>query len=215
MFKNIIFDLDGTLVDSNAGIVNSLVYAIKGMGLDPDGYGDLTRFIGPPLLDTFSESIGLGPERGNEALVKYREYYTKKGIFESALYPGVAEMLAAVHKSGRSIFLGTSKVVDYAVQILEGYGVKQYFTFVGGSSMDGSRRGKAEVLSHVIAQNPGIEHSAIMVGDTVYDVEGAKALGLDTAAVLYGYGSRWNLEKAGAKYFFEDVPSLQNWLLGG
>lgn len=213
MFKNIIFDLDGTLVDSNVGIINSLKYALKAIGMDPEGYGDLTRYIGPPLIDTFSESLGLGLERGQEALVRYREYYGKTGIYEADLYPGVKEMLPALKDNGRALFLGTSKVDYHAVEVLENFGIKRYFTFVGGASKDGERRGKASVLRHVIAENPGIEKDAIMVGDTCYDVEGAKEVGLNTAAVLYGYDSPWLLEKAGAKYFFDDVPALQAWLI--
>lgn len=213
MFKNIIFDLDGTLVDSDVGIINSLKYAMQHLQLDPDGYGDLTQYIGPPLFDTFSESFGLGPERGNEALIKYREYYVEKGIFEASLYPGVAEMLAELRNDRRSIFLGTSKAVDYARQVLECFNIASYFTFVGGASMDGERRGKAQVLRHVLQENPDIAKDAIMVGDTVYDVEGAHEVGLDTAVLLHGYSSRWKLEKAGAKYFFDDIATLKNWLL--
>lgn len=214
MYKNIIFDLDGTLIDSNAGIINSLNYALKAMGLAQKGHDELKQYIGPPLLDTFSESFGLGPERGGEALIKYREYYAQKGIREAALYPGVPEMLAALSQGGRNIFLGTSKAVNYAEEILDNFAIKQYFTFVGGASMDGERRGKEEVLRHVISENPGMNEDAVMVGDTTYDVDGAKAVGLSTAAALWGYGSRWSLEKAGAEYFFDDVPSLESWLLG-
>ena len=213
MYKNIIFDLDGTLVDSDAGIVNSLNYALRAFNLEEKSYEELKQYIGPPLLDTFSESFGLGPERGTEALKKYREYYAQKGIREAELYPGVREMVAALHAAGYGIYLGTSKVVDYAEQILEGFGIKQYFTFVGGASMDGERRGKEDVLRHVLSENPGLEKDALMVGDTTYDVEGATAVGLKTAAVLWGYGSRWSLEKAGAEYFFDNVPALESWLL--
>lgn len=134
-------------------------------------------------------------------------------MFEAALYPGVAKMLAALHEGGRSIFLGTSKVVDYVPPILEKFGIASYFTFVGGASMDGKRRGKADVLRHVLEENPQAGEDVIMIGDTVYDVDGAKEVGLDTAAVLWGYGSRWQLEKAGAKYFFDSAPELESWLL--
>lgn len=215
MYKNIIFDLDGTLVDSDSGIVNSLKFAIAGMGLNPEGFGDLKKYIGPPLFDTFNESFGLGEARANEALVKYREYYARKGIFEAALYPGVEKMLASLYNDGRSIYLGTSKVVDYARPILEEFGIARYFSFVGGASMDGLRRGKADVLRHVLEENPTAAQDVIMVGDTVYDVEGAKEVGLETAAVLWGYGSRWQLEKAGAKYFFDVAPELEAWFLQG
>lgn len=213
MYTNIIFDLDGTLVDSDAGIVNSMNYALTGLGLSAKSPEDLKQYIGPPLADTFCESLGLGPERGAEALARYREYYARTGIFEASLYPGVADMLAALHRAGRGLFLGTSKVADYADRILEKFGIRQYFSFVGGATLDGARRGKEEVLRHLLAENPGLETDAVMVGDTVYDVEGAGAVGLDTAAVLWGYGSRWLLEKAGARWFFADVPALQAWLL--
>ena len=213
MFRNVIFDLDGTLVDSDVGIINSLKYALMSLKVDPESFGDLTRYIGPPLIDTFSDSLGLGPERGQKALEKYREYYAKTGIYEAALYPGVQDMLPALKANGRELFLGTSKVDYHALEVLQNFKIIQYFTFVGGASKDGERRGKASVLRHVIAENPGIEKDAIMVGDTCYDVEGAKEVGLDTAAVLYGYDSQWKLEKAGAKYFFDDVPALQAWLI--
>lgn len=213
MYKNIIFDLDGTLINSDAGIVNSLNYALAAFGLEQKSYDELKQYIGPPLLDTFTTAFGLGEERGDAALKKYREYYSQKGIFEAAPYPGVREMLASLHAAGHGIFLGTSKVVEYAGQTLEHFGLKQYFTFVGGASMDGERRGKAEVLRHVLGEHPLTPDDTIMVGDTVYDVEGAKDVGLSTAAVLWGYGSRWSLEKAGAEYFFDDVASLEAWLL--
>lgn len=215
MYKNIIFDLDGTLVDSDAGIINSLQFALESQGVDYKEHGDLRQYIGPPLFDTFHGAFGLSAELSNAALLKYREYYGQKGMFEASLYPGVPAMLTALQKAGLSIFLGTSKVVDHAVPVLENFKIAGYFTFVGGASADGSRRGKAEVLRHVLEENPGVEKDAIMVGDTVYDVDGAREVGLDTAAALWGYGSRWMLEKAGAKYFFDSVPELRAWLLQG
>lgn len=213
MYKNIIFDLDGTIVDSNTGIVNALQYAMRAMGLEPGSLGDLSRFIGPPLYDTFREAAGLGPQKATEAVGKYREYYLQKGILEAAPYPGAAEMLAALHRAGRKIFLGTAKEESQARRMLDKFELSPYFHFVGGASWDGSRRSKAEVLRHLLDENPGVAEDAIMVGDTGYDVEGARAVGLETAAVLYGYGSRWNLEKAGARYFFESIPELRAWLL--
>lgn len=215
MYKNIIFDLDGTIMDSNIGIINSLRYALRAMGLEPDTLGDLSRFIGPPLYDTFKDAAGLAPQKAEEAVGKYREYYMQKGIFEAAPYPGAANMLAALQASGRRLFLGTSKEKSQAERVLNKFALTPYFHFVGGASWDGSRRSKTEVLRYLLAENPGVEEKAIMVGDTVYDVEGALAVGLDTAAVLYGYGSRWSLEKAGAKYFFDSISALQSWLLEG
>ena len=207
MFEVILFDLDGTITESGIGITRSVAYALRKHGIEETDQAKLNRFIGPPLVEAFMESYGFSHEQAVQALADYREYYAVTGIFENRVYDGVETVLQALKSVGKTCVLATSKPEYYAVQILEHFGLSQYFDFVAGATMDEKRTNKTDVIAYALEQS-GAGGSAIMVGDRHHDMEGAKAHGLPAIGVLYGYGSREELENAGATYIAETAEDI-------
>lgn len=194
----VLFDLDGTLTESGIGITRSVAYALRKHGIEEPDQKKLDRFVGPPLIDSFMRFYGFTAEQARQAVDDYREYYAVKGIFENRVYDGVIPMLEGLKKAGVRCVLATSKPEHYAAQILEYFDLAKYFDFVAGATMDEKRTNKADVIAYAL------EHAGtgtvLMVGDREHDIHGAKANGLDSVGVLYGYGSREELESAGATY---------------
>lgn len=212
-YKHILFDLDGTLVESAPGIINSARHALKQMGLNT-ACADL-RFIGPPLIESFKRFCGLDQDTAAQTLKLYREYYVAEGMFQAKLYDGIKELLPLLVQNGLNLYLATSKVQDYAVQVLEHFGLAGYFTFIGGADFGSSRDSKAKVIGHVL-QHTGLTpgDSLLMVGDRKHDVIGAHHFSIPCAGVLYGYGSAQELEEAGADCIVDSVNALRAHLLG-
>ena len=209
----LLFDLDGTLTDPGLGITNSVMHALRRFGIEPPVREQLYPFIGPPLADSFRNFYGFSDADARLAVDYYREYYRDCGIFENALYPGVAEMLAALHAKNKRIMLATSKPEQFAEQILEHFAIHKFFDFVAGARMDETRTHKADVVAHALASTAADPNDCLMIGDREYDVLGSAAHGLKTIGVLYGYGSREELEAAGAWKIAATVDALQALLL--
>ena len=198
MYEIVLFDLDGTLTESGIGITRSVAHALKKRGIVETDQKKLDRFIGPPLIDMFKEMYGFSDEEARQGVEDFREYFAVTGIFENRVYDGVVEMLQELKRAGKRCILATSKPEEYAMQIMERFELAPYFERICGATMDESRTDKAEVIAYALE---GLDSTkAIMVGDRKHDVLGAKANGLDAIGVLYGYGSREELEAAGADY---------------
>ena len=203
MYSVVLFDLDGTLTESGIGITRSVAHALRKHGIEETDQAKLDRFIGPPLIDMFQQLYGFSEEEARQGVEDFREYFSVKGIFENRVYDGVEEMLQALQKAGKTCVLATSKPEEYAVQIMERFGLAKYFAKICGATMDEKRTDKAEVIAYALE---GLEkENVIMVGDREHDVLGARANGLETIGVLYGYGSREELEQAGAAHM-ADTP---------
>lgn len=196
----ILFDLDGTLTDSGEGIMNCVRYAVEKFGMEIEEE-QLPGFVGPPLRQQFQEVCGVGEEAGNQLISLYRERYTKQGIFENKVYPGIIKLLKMLKKRGYTICMATSKPEKFAVQIAEHFQFAEYFDVIGGSLMDGTRVDKKEVIEYVL-ETCGIKNreQVLMIGDRRHDIIGAKHAGIHSMGVLFGYGSREELEEAGAEY---------------
>lgn len=214
MYQTVLFDLDGTLTDPGEGITNSVAYALKKYGIDVSDRKELYKFIGPPLHESFMEYYGFSEKQAMEAVEYYREYYREKGIFENLVYDGVKEMLENLKISGKKLAVATSKPEAFARQILEHFGLSEYFSYIAGANMDGTRTRKDEVISYALesCRISGLE-TVIMVGDREHDILGAAKVGIDSVGVLFGYGSPEELQKAGATYIAEkvaDIPGIIN-----
>lgn len=209
-YETILFDLDGTLTDPGDGITNSVAYALLKFGIDVTERKSLNRFIGPPLIDSFSEFYGFSIDDARLAVKYYREYFTAHGMFENIVYPLVPEMLEALKKAGKRLIVATSKPEPFSEEILKHFGLYGFFEKVAGSTLDETRTEKADVISYAL-DCCGIkpDRRAVMVGDRKHDVLGAKKNGLSCIGVLFGYGSREELTDAGACFLAEDVLSLQ------
>lgn len=206
----ILFDLDGTVTEPFEGITNCVAYALKHFGIEVEDRNTLRPFIGPPLIDSFQEFYGFSKEQAEEATKKYRELYNIEGIYQNELYEGMKELLSYLKEKGKTVFLATSKPDVFANRILSYFEIDDYFDFVGGSDINGERNTKSAVIQYVLEQNGITDISqAVMVGDRKYDILGAKNFGMDSIGVLYGHGSREELEQAGATKIAETVSALK------
>ena len=213
----VLFDLDGTLTDAAPGIVNCLKYALDDMGIEHPDDETIRTFLGPPLDITFREYFGLSPEQSRAGVAKYRERYHDAGELENAVYPGIPAVLAELTASGVTLAVSTSKPTVSATRILEHFELAPYFAFIGGAALDTSRDSKALVIAHTLEElaNQGIDIPAArktMVGDREHDVLGAAQFDIPTIGVLWGYGSRAELEAAGAQAIVSTPRNLADLL---
>ena len=208
-YQYILFDLDGTLTDSGMGIVNSVAYSLQKKGIDVEDKEELLKFVGPPLIESYRRYYGYSMEEAVEMVDIYREYYGTKGLYENSVYEGMEEVLKVLKERGKVLIVATSKPEEYARQIVEHYGLSKYFMYVAGSNMDETRTKKAEVIAYALEScNIQNMNEVVMIGDRKHDVLGAKAMGLDSIGVLYGYGSREELGAAGADRIVESAEDL-------
>lgn len=209
----ILFDLDGTLTDPGIGITNSVMHALKKYGIEVEDRKSLYKFIGPPLIDSFEKYFDFSHEEAVKSVDYYREYYADKGIYENEVYKGIDRLLENLNKNGKKIILATSKPELFAREILRHFSLDKYFLFAAGSTMDETRTNKAEVIEYALAEC-GItdKSSVVMVGDREHDIIGANKNGIDSVGVLFGYGSRKELESAGATYIAETVEDIEKFI---
>lgn len=208
----ILFDLDGTVTNSQEGIKNSVEYALKYFNIKVEDRNDLNKYIGPPLRQSFMKYAGLSEEESRIGMIKYREYYEPYGIFENELYDGITVLLEELKSKNKKIVLATSKPWIYAEIILEHFNIKKYFDFVAGSELNGVRTDKSEVIKYAINRFSIETERAIMIGDREHDIIGGTRNRLKTIGVLYGFGSREELEKAGACYIARSVKNICNYI---
>lgn len=198
-YDTLLFDLDGTLTDPFEGITNAIIYALGRLGIEESDRNKLTSFIGPPLTESFSEFYGMSKDDSLRAVSLYREYYGAKGLYENKLYPQMAETLRALRQEGYRLIVATCKPEVFAVKIVERFEIAQYFDYVAGATLDGTRTEKADVIRYALENCAVVDVSrAIMIGDRKHDILGARAVGLKSVGVLYGYGTREELNAAGA-----------------
>ncbi len=213
-FDTILFDLDGTLTDPAEGITNSVIYALKKMGIAPPERKELLKFIGPPLAQSFEKYFNLSYEQSLKAVDIYREYFAPKGLFENTLFDGVPEMLKSLKKDGKKIVLATSKPTVFANKILKHFNLYDFFDLTVGSNLDGSLTNKAEVITVALERLGNIKKDrAVMVGDRSHDIVGGIKNGLFTVGVTFGYGSEEELKAAGASHIVNSIKELTEFLI--
>lgn len=214
MYKNILFDLDGTLTDPGLGITNSVAYSLSKLEIDVPDRESLYKFIGPPLINSYMEFYGFNEEKADLGVKYYREYFSAKGIYENKVYPGIESLLRSLKSVEKSLILATSKPEVFAVRIMEHFNLIQYFDFVCGSTLDKSRNTKADVIAYALkSADISLRDECIMVGDREHDIIGAKRNKIKSIGVLYGYGTKDELINSGADHIADTVPDLQKLLL--
>jgi phosphoglycolate phosphatase len=195
----IYFDLDGTLTDPKPGITRSIQYALEKLDRPVPSEDELAWCIGPPLRASLAKLLG-GDDLAETALSLYRERFGDIGIFENEVYPGIEHILAVLARSGRRLFVATSKPVVYAERIIDHFKLAPYFQRVFGSELDGRRSDKTELLGYAL-QATGVDPlRAIMIGDRSHDMIGARNNAMTAVGVLYGYGNKEELLGAGAHH---------------
>ena len=206
--KHILFDLEGSIVRSDPGITRGVQKSLEHFGIYEESE-NLKKFVGPPLVESYTKLYGLSLLQYEKALEIFHEYYRSTGIFECELYEGIEEMLKVLSVEYR-LYIATSKPEKEARRVIEHFGLDKYFTFVGGSDGDFNtkRSTKAAVIEYVLKSN-NIEDktAAIMVGDKVHDIVGANTVGLKSIGILYGYGSMEEFDKA--NYIVRTVDDLR------
>lgn len=206
MKKTVLFDLDGTLTDSGEGIINCATLALRHFGLPIPAYEDMRTFVGPPLRDSFIR-FGVPADQADEAIRVYRSRYIPTGMFENTPYPGIRELLEALRAEGYTLYVATSKPEEMSVTILEKFDLARYFHRICGASIDSSRSTKDAVIAYLL-ESSGAKEDMVMVGDTKYDILGAKAHGIPAIGVGWGYGKVEEMEEAGAVGIAETMDEL-------
>ena len=196
MKKAILFDLDGTLTDSGEGIMNCAKLALEHYGLPIPSEAELRTFVGPPLHESFVR-FGVPAAEADNAIKIYRSRYIPIGKFENHPYDGIQMVLQQLKDLGHSLYVATSKPEAMSVEILEHFDLAKYFDIIAGASFDRSRSSKEDVIAYLLDQC-GDYDEKIMVGDTAFDVIGAKAHGIPTIGVAWGYGKVADMVNAGA-----------------
>lgn len=215
-FSTILFDLDGTLTDSKPGITRCVQHALAELGIVIDDVETLTPFVGPPLRESFQRYFGFDDEQSRRAIAIYRERFTAVGMFENGVYAGIPELLDRLRAVGVTLAIASSKPTAYVECILGHFELADHFTAVAGSNLDGTRVAKDEVIAHALSRLPAAgRNSIVMVGDREHDVFGARAHGIDTIAVGYGYSTPGELAAATPLAISNSVEDLAGMLLGG
>jgi phosphoglycolate phosphatase len=209
----VLLDLDGTLTDPYEGITKSVAYALDRMGLPSPAPHVLRSFIGPPLQDQFA-SLGLDATKVDRAVALYRERFSEHGLYENEVYPGVKDALGALSAAALRMALATSKPTPFAERIVRHVGLARHLELVAGATLDGSRRAKADVIAFALAALDIQGRDAVMVGDRAQDIEGARAHGVRSIGVRWGYAEPDELEAAGAELIVNNPAELVAALVG-
>lgn len=189
-YQTVIWDFDGTLVDTSPGIFRSLRVAFQRLGYPDPSPELLSRFVGPPLFQAFQEHVGMSPQQAEQALLAFRADYEARGVYQSQLYPGLEEILRQLHAAGAKLGVATLKPERMARLLLRQFGLLDLMdACVGSDDQDRGTRTKAQMIQMVLDQvgckNP---QQAVLIGDTRFDLEGAKQAGVPFLAAGYGFG---------------------------
>ena len=226
-YSKILFDLDGTLTESGPGITHAVQYALHQMGIEEPNRSQLECFVGPPLNVSFREYYGMNEQQSAEAIHHFREVYDREMIYENEVYPGVPKLLKTLHEQGVHLAIASSKPENMVHKVLEYFGLKSFFDVIVGSSISEELDNKMGTDNKLLMVQKALRELGVlqsaegvpimdcaMVGDRSFDIKGARANHVTAVGVTYGYGSRQELEEAGAEYIADDVRQLQEILCG-
>jgi len=207
-YKNILFDLDGTITDSSPGIINSYLHSLDKIGLAESDIDVLRSYIGSPLRAYYTERHNLSTADSDLAVKHFREHYTETGLFENTVYPGMAEFIDRLEESGFRLYIATSKPLEFAITVLNHFNLKEYFNSIHGSDMSADNKPKDKLIADALLMNGLCKNESIMIGDRYHDINGAKLNGIDSIAVTYGYGSIDELAKLEPEFMASNTREL-------
>lgn len=214
MYSAVIFDFDGTICDTGEGVKKSAKYALDSFNIVSEPWETLDHFIGPPLLVTFQEKYGATAAQAEELVKKYRERYTQCGVFESHLYDGIEDLLKNLKKENVKIAIASSKPEKYVHILLEKFNVSQYFDAVCAVSFKTDCEPKQSIISRALRELGVDAKDAVMVGDRLYDIDGANKNAVDSIGAAWGYGSKFEFIEYSAKYIAEKIEDVESIVLG-
>ena len=208
-----LFDFDGTLADSGEGIRKSVAYSLEKMNWEVPSREVLNSFIGPPLHGSYVR-LGMTEAEAERAVALYRERYTETGIFETQVYPGIAQMLRRLRRGGAYVAVASGKPEVMLKRVLAHFGLDQYLNASVGVSLDRRDADKRDLIMRALPEGADLSR-ACMVGDRCFDMDAARALGMAAVGAGYGYGPEGELAASGADVIFDDVASMAGWLAEG
>ncbi len=212
-YKYVLFDLDGTLSESAPGIRKCIELTLDKLGKPHPDLSDYSKFIGPPLSDTFSGLCGLSKEDTAKALEIYQDFYKTHGLTANCLYDGIEDLLKKLKESDAKVAVCSSKQQKPADNVCEYLDITKYFDAVCGSAPDGSRKEKEEVIPYTVEVLGGkITDKVVMIGDTKFDAKGARLNNVDFIGMHYGYGTEETMRAEGATVFAKDAKELEGLL---
>lgn len=197
----VLFDLDGTITDPAEGIFNSIARALYAMNRTMISEEICRRFIGPALMDSFTRYCNMTPDEARQAIAHFRAYYGEHGMFECYVFDGIEPLFQRLKAAGKRLAVATAKAEPFARKLLAHYGIDRYFDCIAAASLDNARNDKADIIAYALSSLGVTDpRRAVMIGDREFDVIGAHAAGMSAVGVLYGYGTREELERAGAEF---------------
>ena len=207
-FDAVLFDFDGTFADTGVGIFNSIRVTVASMGLAPINEKKLRTFIGPPIYDSFKRELGLTEEQCEKAVKKYREVYGRRGLYQLEVYDGIAELVDTLRENGIKVAIASSKPEAFIKKIIAFLNLEEKIDYVSAISSDNEQEDKRTIIGRAV-EALGVDKSrTLMVGDRHFDINGANAAGVKSAGVTYGYGTREELQNAGATFVVDSAKAL-------
>ncbi len=208
-YDAVLLDFDGTIADTGEGIFSSVRYAIEAMGFDPQPEEVIHTFIGPPVFSSFKNALNLSDEDSAKAVEKYRERYIESGIYQLKIYDGLEKLMEDMKKSGIKLAIASSKPENFIIKILDFLKINNLFDYIAAPESDKAPESKTSLVERAI-NHSGVEKSkAIMIGDRYFDIDGAKDAGIDSIGVTFGFGSKDELQNAGATYIAENADDIR------
>lgn len=208
-YDAVFFDFDGTIADTGVGIFNSVSYAIAAMGFPPLPDDRLRTFIGPPVFDSFRRELGMNEEEAAKAVEKYRERYSESGIYQLEVYDGIEELIKELKNSGIKVAIASSKPEKFVKRLIDYLKIDNLIDFIAAPESDKAPDKKTALVERAV-KHFGVDKSrALMIGDRYFDIDGANGAGVESIGVTFGYGSREELEKAGATYLADNSEDIR------
>ena len=207
-YRTYLFDLDGTVLDTGAGVMGSVQYALENFGYPGEPEEKLRRFVGPSLYDSFTGDYGMSKEQAEEAIRLYRQHYRDGAMFEAEPYPGIRLVLETLRGNGRAVYIVTSKPLTMAEPVLRHFGLTECFDGLIGPDESDHSSDKEKLIRRALAMGDADPMLTVMIGDRKFDMEGAAAVGIDSIGVLYGFGEEEELRRAGATHLVSDPVEI-------
>lgn len=208
-YKAVFFDFDGTIADTGDGIFHSVKYAIKESGYPPISDERLRTFIGPPVFDSFRRELGTNEEQSEFAVMKYREEYSREGIFRFTLYDGIESLLRELKSSGIQVAIASSKPYNFILRIIDYLNFGELVDFISCPLSDKAHESKVILVNRCIEHFEIQKSEALMVGDRYFDIDGANGAGIESIGVTFGYGDKKELSNAGATHIAQDIDDIR------
>lgn len=208
-YDGVLLDFDGTIADTGEGIFSSVRYAIEAMGFDPLPEETIHTFIGPPIFSSFRRELNLSDEDSAKAVEKYRERYVEDGIYKLKVYDGLEKLMNDMKKSGIKLAIASSKPENFIVKILEFLKSDNLFDYISAPENDKAPESKTALVERAVNHLGIDKNRAVMIGDRYFDIDGANGAGIDSIGVTFGFGSKEELQNAGATFIAENVDDIR------